>query len=128
MIIFVSTDDWRSFGFSPELWGGKTIQVEVPDDFQGGNLTYNPESGGWVADPIPERDYVAEANAHRLELLELYKATTADWNTDLLLGDISDEDKEKLIAWVAWRKEVAAVDTSTASAENPIIWPEVPAN
>lgn len=123
MIIFVSKDDLRSFGFSPELWGGKTIKVEVKDDFQGGNKTYNPETQEWVTDPTPDRDYVAEANAHLGELLAQYRYITADWNTDLMLGNISEEDKERLVAWVAWRKLVELVDTSIAPN---ITWPEQP--
>ena len=41
----------------------------------------------------------------------------------LILGDISSTDKEKLSAWMDYKKEVKAVDTSTAPE---ISWPELP--
>lgn len=72
--------------------------------------------------------YVAQAEGHKKDLLSLYRTTTANWNTDLQLGDISDDDRENLIAWRNWRKSVEAVDTSTASGENPVTFPEYPAN
>ncbi|WP_431021977.1 tail fiber assembly protein [Erwinia rhapontici] len=128
MIIYVSKGDYRSYGFSPELWGGNTLEVEVPDNFSGGNKTYNPDTRGWVDDPVPERDYAAEANGQRRELLSLYSATTANWNTDLMLGDISDDDRAKLVAWRNWRKAVEAIDTSTASEETPVEFPAPPAS
>lgn len=68
----------------------------------------------------------AEANDHRRELLNLYASTTANWNTDLMLGDISEEDRSKLISWRNWRKAVEAVDTSTASEETPVEFPPHP--
>ncbi|MDS0578198.1 tail fiber assembly protein [Escherichia coli] len=40
-----------------------------------------------------------------------------------MLGDISDEDKAKLSEWMAHKKAVKAVDTSTAP---DVIWPEQP--
>lgn len=127
MIIYVNKNDYRSYGFSPDLWGGDVIEVEVPDDFSGGNKTYNSENGEWATDPVPEGDYVSEANAQRRELLELYSATTTNWRTDLDLDDISDADRASLKDWVAWRKAVEAVDTSTASAETPVEFPTPPA-
>lgn len=126
MIIYVWKGDYRSYGFAASNWGGDTLEVEVPDNFSGGNKTYNPETQEWIIDPVPERDYVAEANDHRRELLNLYSATTANWNTDLMLGDISDDDRAKLVAWRNWRKAVEAVDTSIASEETPVEFPVTP--
>ena len=45
------------------------------------------------------------------------------WQTELQLGIISDEDKEKLISWVNYIKAVQAVDTQKA---HNIIWPKKP--
>lgn len=126
MIIYVWTGDYRSYGWSKDLWGGATIPVEVPGDFSGGNKTYDPETGIWTADLIAPHDYVAEATAQKNELLALYKSTTENWNTDLMLGDISDDDRAKLVAWRNWRKAVEAVDTSAASEEAPVEFPAPP--
>lgn len=78
------------------------------------------DDGAW------KRDYVAEATSQKNELIALYRQVTGNWNTDLMLGDISDEDLAKLKAWVAWRKAVEAIEVSAASEENPIVFPEHP--
>lgn len=127
MIIFVWKGDYRSYGFTPDLWNGDVLEVEVPDSFSGGNKTYNPETGEWITDPIPDRDYVAEANAERQQMLAAYRETIANWELDLRLGDISDDDRARLVAWRNWRKAVEAVDTSTASEETPVEFPVPPA-
>jgi hypothetical protein len=41
-----------------------------------------------------------------------------------MLGDISNEDKAKLSSWMDYKKEVKAVDTSTAP---DVSWPVKPA-
>ena len=123
MLIHVYTGDLRSFGNSPELWGGETIPVEVPDDFQGGAKTYNPDADEWVDDPAPPVNHVAESESVRAELLERANAITADWRTELSLGIIDDDDKAKLTTWMQYIKAVKALDTSTAP---DIAWPEQP--
>lgn len=128
MIIYVWKGDYRSYGFMSGLWNGDVIEVIVPENFSGGNKTYNPDTREWVDDPVPERDYAAEVNGQRSELLSLYSATTANWNTDLMLGDISDDNRAKLVSWRNWRKAVEAVDTSTASEETPVEFPAPPAS
>ncbi|WP_213380893.1 tail fiber assembly protein [Enterobacter cloacae] len=79
----------------------------------------------WVADPEAQHaaDVVA-AEQYRQQLLRQIDDVTADWRVELMLGDISDEDKAKLTEWMAYKKEVKAVDTSTAP---DITWPESPA-
>lgn len=124
--IYVWKGDYRSYGFNPDVWAGNVIPVEVPEDFSGGNKTYIPESQTWVTDPVPDRDFVSEAIAQRAELLEIYSRTTYNWNTDLMLGDISDDDRASLVAWRNWRKAVEAVDTSIASEETPVEFPVPP--
>ncbi|ASG64592.1 hypothetical protein CEW81_16795 [Kluyvera genomosp. 3] len=48
---------------------------------------------------------------------------TRELQTDLLLGIISDEDKDKLITWRTYIKALEAVDTSSAPEIN---WPPTP--
>lgn len=71
----------------------------------------------------PVIDYVARAENQRMQLLAHADNVTADWRVELMLGDISSTDKEKLSAWMNYKKEVKAVDTSTAPE---ISWPELP--
>lgn len=62
---------------------------------------------------------LAQFEIERTELLAESNRITADWRTELLLDEISDEDKVKLSAWLAYNKAVKA----TKLGED---WPEKP--
>ncbi len=56
---------------------------------------------------------------------------TKDWRTELQLGLISEDDKANLISWMAYIKELKALDLSSILDEdsfNAIIWPEIPSD
>ena len=89
---------------------------------EGGKLITSDENGLPVL-KSPVIDYVARAENQRMQLLAHADNVTADWRVELMLGDISSTDKEKLSAWMNYKKEVKAVDTSTAPE---ISWPELP--
>lgn len=79
----------------------------------------------WVDIPPPTHDEEVEAaEQHRQQLLREIDEVTADWRVELMLGDISDEDKDKLSEWMEYKKMVKAVDSSTAPA---VTWPTEPA-
>ncbi|WP_410734332.1 tail fiber assembly protein [Citrobacter freundii] len=79
----------------------------------------------WVTDTDAQHTAdVAAAEQYRQQLLRQIDDVTADWRVELMLGDISDDDKAKLTEWMAYKKEVKAVDVSTAP---DITWPEPPA-
>lgn len=125
--IYVHTGDYRSYGSSPEIWGGNVIPVEVADDFSGGGKTYDPDSGRWIPDPPYVRtheDDVRDAETYRRNLIAEAEKTMAGWILDLNLGLISEEDKQKLIAW---RLYVKALDALELDAAPEIEWPPVPA-
>ena len=127
MIIYVWKGDYRSYGFSSDIWDGNVLQVEVPDSFSGGNKTYNPETGKWITDPpyVPtHEDDVRDAEACRRNLIAEAEKTMAGWILDLNLGLISDEDKRKLIAWRLYVKELDALELDAAPE---IEWPTPPA-
>jgi hypothetical protein len=88
---------------------------------EGKVITPNGNEPPYLSEPAV--DYVAIAEQHRQKLLRQIDDATADWRVELMLDDISDEDKEKLSAWMAYKKVVKAVDTSTAP---DIIWPTPP--
>lgn len=58
-------------------------------------------------------------DAERERLLAESAAITADWRAEASIGEISDEDRVKLKAWLAYNKAVKA----TAVGEK---WPPVP--
>ncbi|WRH15189.1 hypothetical protein GC087_03375 [Pantoea sp. JZ2] len=63
------------------------------------------------------------AEKNRNDILNSIDNTISDWKIELFLGDISDSDKAKLSAWMAYKASVKAVDISTAP---DIIWPTPP--
>ncbi|MEN0595782.1 tail fiber assembly protein [Citrobacter freundii] len=76
----------------------------------------------WADIPPPTAEELAQqAEAHRTQLLTYADAVMADWRTELALGEISDADKAKLTAWMAYKREVKAVDASKP------VWPPKPA-
>lgn len=74
-------------------------------------------------------DYSQLAERQRQRLLTEAKDITSDWKTELELGTISDDDKARLTQWMAYIKEVKALNLSTVTDEasfNSIDWPERP--
>ncbi|GJL33261.1 hypothetical protein TUM17576_00810 [Enterobacter hormaechei] len=83
----------------------------------------------WEVIPLPTAEEIKEiaiiaAGQKKSQLLADASETIRGWQTDLLLGIISDEDKSKLIAWRIYIKVLEAIDTSLAPDIN---WPAVPA-
>ncbi|MCV8014585.1 UNVERIFIED_CONTAM: tail fiber assembly protein [Escherichia coli] len=76
-------------------------------------------------------DYKLKAEDERDALLKQVSIMTSEWEKDLLLGLISDEDKEKLKAWRMYAKSLQALDFSAITDKptyNNISWPEQPQN
>ncbi|EAS2833352.1 phage tail protein [Salmonella enterica subsp. enterica] len=76
--------------------------------------------------PVPV-DYAALAEAEREKRLVEAGVLTKDWQTDLLLGIITDEDKALLTAWRDYIKKLKALDFSGVKdgvSYNAIEWPE----
>ncbi|ASG50766.1 phage tail protein [Escherichia coli] len=81
----------------------------------------------FTAPPVPEltrEEYVGQAESTKAGLLSSARTTISIWQSELLLGSISDADKASLVAWLAYIKAVEDIDTSTAPDIN---WPEPPA-
>ena len=79
----------------------------------------------WVDAPPPtHEEAVTTADTTKAVLLASAQSTISLWQSELLLGSISDADKASLTAWITYIKAVQAVDTSTAPA---ITWPVQPA-
>ncbi len=128
MIIYVSTANYRDYSFAP-IEGWPTIPVEVPDDFSGGNKTYNPETGDWITDPpyVPtHEDHVRDAEAERQRLIGEANdfINSKQWPAKLALGRLSDADKAKYNLWLDYIDALDAIDSSTAP---DIDWPPKPA-
>ncbi|MGU3523826.1 tail fiber assembly protein [Enterobacteriaceae bacterium C23F] len=109
--------------------------VEIEDDNHPFKTEVAPEGKIWVSDEqgypqlidIPEptqEELIAEAEAEKASRIAEANSITQMWQTQLMLGIITPEDKAKLTEWMRYVQAVQAVDTSTAP---DIIWPEAPA-
>ncbi|HAT7516955.1 TPA: tail fiber assembly protein [Kluyvera ascorbata] len=126
-IIYVSLEDNLSWSSSALAFGGQNYVANVPDDFTGGAMMHNRVTDEWVADPAYIRtheDDVRDAERKRAELMQEAEQVMSEWKLDLALGLISEEDKQKLIAWRLYVKELDALELDAAPE---IEWPPVPA-
>lgn len=79
----------------------------------------------WVTDAAALRNAaIADAEKQRSHLLSSADKVMLDWRTELMLGEISDANRAKLSAWMAYKNEIKAVDVTTDPEH--VIWPEPP--
>lgn len=78
----------------------------------------------WVTDSAAKHEGdISDAEQHRQMLLAHVDELSSDWRVELMLGDISEENKKKLSSWMAYKTAVKAVDVTTAPDIN---WPAQP--
>ncbi|WP_143366875.1 tail fiber assembly protein, partial [Escherichia coli] len=100
--------------------------VELPD------ITANRRadiSGKWLFKDgvVIKRTYTEEEQRQQAEnekqsLLQLVRDKTQLWDSQLRLGIISDENKQKLTEWMLYAQKVESTDTSSL----PVTFPEQP--
>lgn len=77
-----------------------------------------------IANPPPTKEQLTEqAEQQKQVLITEASQKTQVWQTQLTLGIITDEDREKLTEWMIYVQKVQAADVSTAP---DIIWPVKP--
>ncbi|PPE50863.1 tail fiber assembly protein [Escherichia coli] len=85
---------------------------------------YKWNGSSWVRDPEAERAAsIDEANQQKELLLLAAKETISLWQSELALGIIGNDDKKRLIEWIAYIKLLKEVDISMYPN---IRWPEPP--
>lgn len=78
----------------------------------------------WVdIPPLTQQQLIADAELLKKSLTTEANQKTQLWQTQLMLGIITGEDKASLTEWMLYVQKVQTVDTSTAP---DIIWPEKP--
>ncbi|EDV2694958.1 tail fiber assembly protein [Salmonella enterica subsp. enterica] len=78
-----------------------------------------------IINPPPTHEQLVQAAENeRRRLLAAADAVMLDWRTELMLGEISDANRAKLSAWVAYKNEVKAVDVTTDPEH--VNWPVTP--
>ncbi|HHN8544381.1 TPA: tail fiber assembly protein [Citrobacter werkmanii] len=79
----------------------------------------------WIDIPAPTKEeLILTAENERQRLLKHADAVMLDWRTELMLGEISDANRAKLSAWLAYKNEVKSADVATAP--DHVNWPVPP--
>ena len=133
------SEDLSSWEYVPDHRGetvysidtGNPEEITVLGDYPENTTTIAPltpydkwDGEKWVTDINAQHVAEVEAAEQQKSVQLLFaKEKIILWQTELQLGIISDEDKEKLISWVNYIKAVQAVDTQKA---HNIIWPKKP--
>ncbi|HCS6390490.1 TPA: tail fiber assembly protein [Escherichia coli] len=118
------------------VWVGKDVTgieprnasvIEVPDITANRRITV---PGYWFyRNDEFVFDYKLKAEDERNALLQQASIMTSEWEKDLLLGLISDEDREKLKAYRIYAKSLQAMDfniITDKTSYNAIEWPVSP--
>lgn len=74
--------------------------------------------------PPTHEELITIAEQVRQQLLTHADAVMLDWRTELMLDEISDTNRAKLSAWLAYKNEVKAVDVTTTPVN--VNWPAPP--
>ncbi|ECJ4667803.1 tail fiber assembly protein, partial [Salmonella enterica subsp. diarizonae] len=69
-------------------------------------------------------ELIQVAENERQRLLTHADKVMLDWRTELMLGEISDANRDKLSAWMAYKSEVKTVDVTTTP--DNVNWPVPP--
>ncbi|EFH1083615.1 tail fiber assembly protein [Escherichia coli] len=111
------TDD--SIEISEEVW-----RILLSEIYSGREL-FN--DGGVPATRVPQptqEQVIAAAENERQRLLNYADTVMLDWRTELMLGEISDANRAKLSAWLAYKNKVKSVDVTTDPEH--VNWPIPP--
>ncbi|WP_247156967.1 tail fiber assembly protein [Escherichia coli] len=132
--------DFNSWEYVPDHRGetvystetGESKEITAPGDYPENTTTIAPltpydkwDGEKWVTDTEAQHtDAINRAENERQQLLKHADAVMLDWRTALMLGEISDNNRAKLSAWLAYKNEVKAVDVT--SGPEHVNWPELP--
>lgn len=125
-------NDWKQKYISAGTWPSDVVSVsdDIFSEFsawKSGQVRVAGDDGmpAWEDIPLPTRDELIENVEHeRQRLLDYADKIMLDWRTELMLGEISDANRAKLSAWLAYKNEVKAVDVTTDPEH--VSWPVPP--
>ncbi|MDC6989933.1 tail fiber assembly protein [Escherichia coli] len=93
---------------------------------EGLTLITENEANEILNPPPTKEELIAAAEYERQQLLAHADAVMFDWRTELMLGEISDANRAKLSAWLAYKNEVKSVDVTTDP--DHVNWPVPPSD
>lgn len=110
---------------------GSAVLITAPGDYPADTTPLAPATAWdkwdgekWVTDAdVQHAANVKSAARQKSALISEANGVTQAWQTQLLLGIITDTDKALLTAWMKYIQAVQAVDVSQAPE---IIWPAPP--
>ena len=110
---------------------GSAVLISAPGEYPADTTPLKPattwdkwDGEKWVTDTDAQRDaVVSKAASEKSAMISEANGVTQAWQTQLLLGIITEEDKASLTAWMKYIQKVQAV--SATDAPN-IIWPQKP--
>lgn len=101
------------------------IFFEINEKIKGMHKMTAKEVDAHINPPVTEEQLIAEAEAKKQALIAEASQKTQLWQTQLMLGIITEEDKASLKEWMLYVQEVQAVDPSLGAA---VVWPTPPAS
>lgn len=110
---------------------GSAVLISAPGEYPADTTPLKPaatwdkwDGEKWVTDTDAQRDaVVSKAASEKSALINEANGVTLAWQTQLLLGIITEEDKASLTAWMKYIQAVQAVNATDAP---DIIWPQKP--
>lgn len=113
--------------FTARIGDGYIDGKLIPYPSDGYEYNFDKENSSWIITDegsMKKNDaQIEDAASKKSGLLSEAQQKISLWQTELLLGMISDDDKAKLTNWIVYIKALKTVDTSKALA---ITWPVPP--
>ncbi|HCR4430858.1 TPA: tail fiber assembly protein [Morganella morganii] len=124
------SDEYDSAGTLPDdaFTVDDSIYIEYSRKSPAGKIRVANKNGlpAWGDIPPPtNEEQIAEAEAKKQALIAKAMQKTQLWQTQLILGIITEEDKASLKEWMLYVQQVQAVDSSLGAG---VVWPIPPAS
>lgn len=101
------------------------IFFEINEKIKGMHKMTKKEVEIHINPPVTKEQQIAEAENEKQRLIAEASQKTQLWQTQLMLGIITEEDKASLKEWMLYVQQVQAVDPSLGAA---VVWPTPPAS
>lgn len=99
------------------------IFFDIDKKIKGMHKMTAKEIDAHVNPPVTKEQHIADAEAKKQTLITEATQKTQLWQTQLMLGIITDEDKASLKEWMLYVQKVQVADVSAAP---DIDWPQKP--
>lgn len=100
-----------------------SIFFEINQKIKGMKKMTAKEVDAHINPPVTKEQLIAEAETQKQMLIAETSQKTQLWQTQLMLGIITEEDKASLKEWMLYVQDVQAVDPSLGAG---VVWPTPP--